>query len=88
VAGYASRHIRGTTTILFLRHKNETEKSYYTIEVNEQCREIRQCHGYRNEQENDKAAEVVEFEKEFAKFIQNPKKYKAERKEEPCRKSA
>lgn len=88
VAGYASRHIRGTTTILFLRHKNETEKSYYTIEINEQCREIRQCHGYRNEQENDKASEVVEFEKEFAKFIQNPKKYKAERKEEPCRKKS
>ena len=88
VAGYASRHIRGTTTILFLRHKNETEKSYYTIEINEQCREIRQCHGYRNEQENDKAAEVVEFEKEFAKYIKNPKKYKAERKEEPCRKKS
>lgn len=88
VAGYASRHIRGTTTILFLRHKNETKKSYYTIEVNEQCREIRQCHGYRNEQENDKAAEVVEFEKEFAKYIKNPKTYKAERKEEPCRKKS
>ena len=29
-----------------------------------------------------------QFEKEFAKYIQNPKKYNAERKEEPCRKKS
>ena len=89
VGGYASRHIQGATTILFLRHISEPEKPYYTIEIDEKLKFIVQCHGFRNEWENKKAEEVKTFEKEFAKFIQNPKKYKAERKsEEPCRKSA
>ncbi len=88
VGGYASRHIQGKTTILFLRHISEPDKPYYTIEVNEKEKNIVQCHGYMNEWKSKKAEEVKEFEKEFAKFIKNPKKYKAERKEEPCRKKS
>jgi hypothetical protein len=88
VGGYASRHIQCATTILFLRHISEPEKPYYTIEIDEKLKFIVQCHGFRNEWENKKAEEVKTFEKEFAKFIQNPKKYKAERKEEPCRKKS
>ncbi len=88
VGGYASRHIQGKTTILFLRHKNEPEKPYYTIEIDEGERRLIQCHGFKNEWENKKAEEVKAFEKEFAKFIKSPKKYKAERKDEECRKSA
>ena len=88
VGGYASRHIQGQTTILFLRHKNEPEKPYYTIEIDEKRKILIQCHGFRNEWENKKADEVKVFEKEFVKFIQNLKKYKSERKDEECRKSA
>lgn len=88
VGGYASRHIQGKTTILFLRHISGPEKPYYTIEIDEKLRYIVQCHGFRNEWENKKAEEVKTFEKEFAKFIKAPKKYKSERKDEECRKSA
>ena len=89
VGSYTSDHIKGQTTILFLRHISEPDKPYYTIEVNEKTKVIVQCHGFRNEWKSKKADEVKAFEKEFAKFIKNPKKYKAERKsEEPCRKSA
>lgn len=88
VGGYASGHIQGKTTILFLRHISEPDKPYYTIEVNEKEKHIVQCHGFMNEWKSKKAEEVKAFEKEFAKYIKNPKKYKAERKEEPCRKSA
>lgn len=88
VGGYASSHIQGKTTILFLRHKNEPDKPYYTIEINEKGKNIVQCHGFRNECQNKKAEEVKAYEKEFAQFIKNPKKYKAERKDEECRKSA
>ncbi len=89
VGGYASRHIQGRTTILFLRHISEPDKPYYTIEVDEKEKHIVQCHGFMNEWKSKKADEVKAFEKEFAKFIKNPKKYKAERKsEEQCRKSA
>ena len=88
VGGYASRHIQGRTTILFLRHISEPDKPYYTIEVDEKEKRIVQCHGYMNERKSKKAEEVKVFEKEFAKYIKNPKKYKAERKsEEQCRKS-
>ena len=89
VGSYTSDHIKGQTTILFLRHISEPDKPYYTIEVNEKTKVIVQCHGFMNEWKNQKAQEVKAFEKEFEKFIKNPKKYKAERKsEEQCRKSA
>ena len=89
VGGYASRHIQGRTTILFLRHISEPDKPYYTIEVDEKDKYIVQCHGYMNEWKSKKAEEVKTFEKEFSEYIKDPKKYKAERKsEEQCRKSA
>ncbi len=88
VGSYTSDHIKGQTTILFLRHISEPDKPYYTIEVNEKEKYIVQCHGYMNERKSKKAEEVKAFEKEYAKFIQSPKKYKAERKEEPCRKKS
>ena len=88
VAGYASRHIKGETIILFLRRQSEPEKSFYTIEIDEKNHKIRQCHGYQNERSNPKAPEVKAFEEEYTKFLQNPKKYNAERKEKECRKSA
>ena len=89
VGGYASRHVKGETTILFLRRISDPHKCYYTIEVSEKSKRIRQCHGFKNERENPKAEDVKAFEKEFAEYIKDSKKYKSERKsEEQCRKSA
>ena len=47
VAGYAARHLEGTTTILFLREKAHPDEAFYTIEVREG--QIRQCYGYHND---------------------------------------
>lgn len=50
VGGYASRHIEGKTTILFLRRSRKLGTSYMTIEMDgEFGTRIRQVHGYRNE---------------------------------------
>lgn len=47
VAGYADRHLKGTTTILFLREKERPNEAFYTIEVREG--RIVQCYGFKNE---------------------------------------
>ncbi len=53
VGGYAARHIEGMTTILFLRKERTPNRSFLTIEVEEdkvtRKVSIRQIHGYRNE---------------------------------------
>ena len=51
VAGYAARHINGSTTILFLRKARTPTRSYLTIELYESHGQIciQQIHGYRNE---------------------------------------
>lgn len=47
VGGYASRHALGDTTILFLRRKNDPDKSFYTIELTN-SNNIQQIHGFGN----------------------------------------
>lgn len=49
VGGYATRHVNGSTTILFLRREDAPYTSLVTIEINGNT--IRQAHGYRNEME-------------------------------------
>jgi len=49
VGGYASRHVAGSTTILFLRRENAPHTSLITIEINGTT--VRQAHGWRNEAE-------------------------------------
>lgn len=51
VAGYAARHISGSTTILFLRKARTPMRSFLTIELYEErgVVKIKQIHGYRNE---------------------------------------
>ena len=51
VGGYAARHVAGSTTILFLRHRRRPERSFLTIELKEERGRIgiRQIHGYKNE---------------------------------------
>ena len=47
VAGYAERHIEGSTTILFMRHAEAPETPWLTIEM--YGNKIIQIHGFRNE---------------------------------------
>lgn len=47
VGGYADRHIRGTTTILFLRDRKKPGKPLVTIEM--YGNQIAQIHGYAND---------------------------------------
>ena len=51
VGGYADRHMRGKTTILFLRKRRKQGRSFLTIELKEERGQIgiRQIHGYKNE---------------------------------------
>lgn len=49
VGGYAERHLNGVTTILFLRRSARPDDPYVTIEMD--GNQIRQIHGYKNEQE-------------------------------------
>ena len=52
VGGYADRHARGDTTILFLREKNNSDKSFYTIECHgldkKKGIDVIQIHGFGN----------------------------------------
>lgn len=47
VGGYAQRHMEGKLTILFLRRKDEPNKSLYTIEMHGNT--LIQIHGYQND---------------------------------------
>lgn len=75
VGGYVRRHAQGVTVILFIRHKDEPLTPYFTIEVNPKTLEIVQCHGYKNERESNKIKppEIVEFEKQYSKFLEEIK---------------
>lgn len=47
VGGYAERHMRGVTTILFLRRADQPHTPYVTLEMD--GNQIRQIHGYHND---------------------------------------
>lgn len=51
VGGYAARHMKGTTTILFLRRTRTPGRSFLTLEMETKAGKIviKQIHGYRNE---------------------------------------
>ena len=70
VAGYAERHFKGQTTILFLRKIEEPDKPYYTIELNKTGK-IVQCRGYRNNYAgNPKPQEIKTFEQHYEQYLQ------------------
>lgn len=75
VGGYVNRHARGDTVILFIRHKASPSIPYFTIEVNPKSLTIVQCHGYKNERESNykKPHEIVEFEQQYTKFLEDIK---------------
>lgn len=69
VGGYAERHAKGHTTIVFLRRADEPNKPYYTIEL--QDRKIRQCYGYRNNMANNpKPDKIKAFERAYTNYLQ------------------
>ena len=69
VGGYAERHAKGQTTILFLRKCTEPDKPYYTVEVSNEG-QIRQCYGYKNNLSgNPKPPEIQEFEKQYQHYL-------------------
>lgn len=70
VGGYAERHFKGQTTILFLRKTNEPDKPFYTMEINKTGK-IQQCYGYRNNTANNpKPPEVKAFERHYEQYLQ------------------
>ena len=67
VGTYAEKHARGDTAILFIRHKDNVEKSFFTLELDEKHIAVRQNRGNHN---CDRTDEVVIFEAEFIKHLQ------------------
>ncbi len=70
VGGYAERHFKGQTTILFLRKTEEPDKPFYTMEINKTGK-IQQCYGYRNNTANNpKPPEIKAFERHYEQYLQ------------------
>ena len=67
VSSYAEKHASGDTAILFIRHKDAVEESYFTLELDEKNISVRQNRGKNN---CDRTDEVVIFEAEFIKHLQ------------------
>ena len=59
VGGYAARHARGETTILFMRACSEPDKPLYTIEMHGKA--LRQAHGYQNLRNPEDVPEAQAF---------------------------
>lgn len=67
VGGYADRHLKGATTILFLRRAEFPNLPFVTVEINGAA--IKQAHGYQNERipspDNPEQKSVRELYKDF-----------------------
>ncbi|MGL5153308.1 MAG: PcfJ domain-containing protein, partial [Clostridium sp.] len=62
VGGYAQRHAEGGTNILLIRHLDEPDTPFFTLEVD--WKGIRQVHGYRNCNPTEEVQEFLDFFKE------------------------
>ena len=68
--GYAERHFKGQTTIVFLRKTDDPDKPYYTMEL-DKTGKIKQCRGYRNNMaDNPKPPEIKTFEQHYEQYLQ------------------
>ena len=78
VGGYAERHAKGITNILFIRRKSEPYRPFYTVEI-DNSGNIIQRYGMRNCPAND---EIKQFEKRYLQYLQegkfNDKRIKSE----------
>lgn len=70
VGGYAERHIKGKTTILFMRNVENTEKALVTIELNEKSLTVIQAHGKKNRDPSDEEQAFID------KWLKNVKRRK------------
>ncbi|MCH5192241.1 MAG: PcfJ domain-containing protein [Oscillospiraceae bacterium] len=81
VGGYADRHMRGATTILFMRRCDEPNNRFITIEVRDSEKRICQKYGKGNrlltQEENDFVTEWINWVKAGSK--RNKKKKSAEK---------
>lgn len=82
VATYIEKHAEGRSTIMFIRHKDNPEKSFFTLEIeipdgksknkaafhSDEPRII-QCYGERNRVSCGQNAEVAHFVEKFKKHI-------------------
>lgn len=70
VGGYAERHAKAQTNILFLRRRSEPGKPYYTMEVSRELK-IVQCFGYKNNRANNpKPPEIKAFERKYQNYLE------------------
>ena len=65
VGGYAERHAKGVTTILFIRKAAEPDKPFFTVEVDNSGK-IRQCYGDHN---TPATAEIEAFRKRYQHYL-------------------
>lgn len=63
VGGYVCRVKEGSSIICFVRHCNEKDKSFYTLELNPKTLKVVQCRGYHNEPtaEEEKVKKFVNY---------------------------
>lgn len=71
VAGYAERHAKGMTAILFIRRESEPDRPYYTLELNESTLDVIQNRGMRN---CERTEQVKEFEARWLEHIRGIRK--------------
>ena len=70
VGGYAERHIKGKTPILFMRNVENTEEALVTIELNEESLTVIQAHGKKNRDPSDEEQAFID------KWLKNAKRRK------------
>lgn len=80
VGSYAARHLRGETTILFLRRPEEPDKPWFTLEVRDG--KLLQCHGFKNERlpggvRVEKPGIILAFERAFEDWLKGQPRKKA-----------
>lgn len=68
VGGYAERHAKGATTIMFLRRLSDPMKPFYTVEVDNNYT-IKQCYGYKNNRHEPKTEDICLFEERYQEYL-------------------
>lgn len=66
VGGYTARYAKGETAIFFIRHIDDPEQPYFTLEFDVDKIMVRQNRGFKN---CARTKEVIAFEKEWLKFV-------------------
>lgn len=77
VGGYAERHIKGKTTILFMRNVQRVRTPLITIELKERSLTVIQAHGKKN---RDSSAEEQAFIDKWLKNVKGRKNKKSSKK--------